>query len=267
MVKRALILFAALAFIFSCTPQKKLIYFQKPDQGSSTAKKNKLPGDKENTSVPDFELKIYPQDILSIQLFTINPDAMPGISTSIDKQIIDNRTSYEKGFIVGTDGNVDLPLIGSVHLGGLTLSIAKDSLINRFKQYVDDPVVVVKKLSFKITVLGEVNKPGLYYIPNEKMTFTEALGLVGDLTVYADRTDIKIFRKGDNNELKEIKVDLTTQDILAPENRYVQQDDLIYVKAIKRKALANINPALVVFTSLISTTVITIALILRLNNN
>ncbi|HKR04702.1 MAG TPA: polysaccharide biosynthesis/export family protein [Bacteroidia bacterium] len=266
MVKRALILFSVLAVICSCTPQKKLIYFQDPVPGSSTNKKKALPGDKESASTPDFELKIYPQDILSIQLFTINPDAMPGISTSVDKQIIDNRTAYEKGFIVNTQGDVDLPLIGSVHLGGLTLAVAKDSLINRFKQYVDEPVVVIKKLSFKITILGEVAKPGLYYIPNEKMTFTEALGMVGDLTIYGDRTDIRIFRKGDNNELKEIKVDLTSQDILAPENRYVQQDDLIYVKAIKRKALANINPALVVITSLVSTTVITIALILRLNN-
>ena len=266
MVKRALILFSVLAVLFSCTPQKKLIYFQEPSPGSATDKKPVLPGDKDNSTTADFELKIYPQDILSIQLFTVNPEAMPGISTSIDKQIIDNRTAYEKGFIVNKAGYVDLPLIGSVHLGGLTLTVAKDSLINRFKQYVDEPVVVVKKLSFKITILGEVTKPGLYYIPSEKMTFTEALGMAGDLTIYADRTDLKIFRKGDDNQLKEIKVDLTKTDILSPENRYVQQDDLIYVKAIKRKALANINPALVVFTSIISTTVITIALILRLND-
>lgn len=265
MIKRALILFSVLSVIFSCTPQKKLVYFKNPPSSSSTVKKTKLKGDKEVAPAPDFELKIYPQDILAIQLFTINPDAMPGISTSIDKQIIDNRTAYEKGFIVDKDGFVDLPLIGTVHLGGLTLAVAKDSLINRFKQYVDEPVVVVKKLSFKITVLGEVNKPGLYYIPNEKMTFTEALGMVGDLTIYGDRTDIKIYRKGDNNELKEIKMDLTSKDMLAPENRYVEQDDLIYVKAIRRKALANINPALVVVSSIISTTVITIALILRLN--
>jgi polysaccharide biosynthesis/export protein len=262
MIKNTFILFSVLAVLISCTPQRKLVYFQQP---SSTTKADSLKK-ANSTTTPDFELKIYPQDILSIQLFTINPDAMPGISTSIDKQVIDNRTSYEKGFIVDKNGMVDLPLIGSVHLGGLTLAVAKDSLINRFRQYVEEPVVVVKKLSFKITVLGEVNKPGLFYIPNEKMTFAEALGMAGDLTNYADRTEIKIFRKGEGNQLDEIKVDLTKTDILSPENRYVQQDDLIYVKAIKRKALANINPALVVFTSLISTTAITIAIILRLNS-
>ena len=265
MIKRFLILFSILAVIVSCTPQKELIYFQDPHPDSVKVKKKPLPGDKDFTVVPDFEMTIYPQDILTIQLFTINPDAMPGISTSIDKQVIDNRSMYEKGFIVNKDGNVDLPLIGSVHLGGLTLKSAKDSLINRFKQYVDEPIVVVKKLSFKITILGEVMKPGLYYIPNEKMTFMEALGMAGDLTNYGDRTDIKIYRKGKYNQLDEIKVDLTQKDILAPENRYVQQDDVIYVKAIKRKAIANINPALVVITEIISTMVITIALIVSIN--
>lgn len=258
MTKLKPILFFVLAvFFFSCTSQKKLIYFQ---EASSKAKKD-------TSEAKDFELKIYTQDILSIQLFTINPDAMPGISTSIDKQIVDNRSAYEKGFIVDRNGNVDVPLIGSVHLEGLTLAVAKDTLMNRFKQYVDEPVVVLKKLSFKITILGEVNKPGLYYIPNEKMTFAEALGMAGDLTNYGDRTDIKIFRKGEGKEVTELKVDLTKSDILMSQNRYVQQDDIIYIKAIKRKALANINPALVVFTSLISATVVTIALILRLDRN
>jgi polysaccharide export outer membrane protein len=262
MVKRVLILLSVLAVIVSCTPQKELIYFQKtpPPEGKDTSYHVS-----KDTIVPDFELRIYPLDILTIQLFTINPDAMPGIATSIEKQLIDNRTAYEKGFIVNKNGFVDLPLVGSVHLAGLTLIAAKDTLIELFKQFVDVPVVVVKKLSFKITVLGEVNKPGLYYIPNEKMTFPEALGMAGDLAIYADRTDIKIYRKGENNQLNEIKVDLTKDDILKPENRYVQQDDIIYVKAIKRKAVAAINPALVVFTSIISTTVITIALIVSIN--
>lgn len=257
MIRQKLILLSLLIIIlFSCTPQKKLIYFQQPS------------GNKADSSLTEksFELKIYPEDILLVQLFTINPEAMPGISTSIDKQVIDNRNAYEKGFVVDRNGNLDLPLIGTIHLAGLTLLDAKDTLINRFKQFVDEPVVVLKKLSFKITVLGEVNKPGLYYIPNEKMTFAEALGLAGDLTNFADRTELRIYRKADNNQLNEIKIDLTKSDILSQENRYVHQDDIIYAKPVKRKALANINPALVVFTSIITTAAIVLTLIIRIND-
>jgi polysaccharide export outer membrane protein len=238
--------------IASCTPQKEIIYFQHFD--------NNAP---QNTT---FELKVFPEDILSVQLFTINPEALPGLSASFDKGIIDNRTFYEKGFVVDRFGYLDLPLVGKIKVAGLSLSAVKDSITNRFNRYIDDPVVVIKKLSFKITVLGEVNKPGLYYIPNEKMTFAEALGMAGDLTNYGDRTDIRIYRKDTEEKINEIKLDLTKPDALI-QNRYVHPDDIIYIKPIKRKALANINPALVVITSVISTTVIVISLIIRINGN
>lgn len=255
-IGQELILFFILLIFFSCTPQKELVYFQ---EASSTYKADSSLTEK------SFALKIYPEDILMVQLFTINPDAMPGISTSIDKQFIDNRSAYEKGYIVDKNGDLNLPLIGSVHLAGLTLLDARDTLVNRFKQFVDDPVVVVKKLSFKITVLGEVNNPGLFYIENEKMTFSEALGLAGDLTQFADRTQLAIFRKLDNGQVQKIPVDLTKTDFLALENKYIQQDDIIYAKGVKRRALSNVSPGLVVITSIISTTAIVITLILEIN--
>ncbi len=243
------------AFFFAataCTPQKEIIYFQNFDNNTSQA--------------PEFELKIFPEDILSVQLFTINPEAMPGLSATFDKGVVDNRTFYEKGFVVDRFGYLDLPLAGKIKVAGLSLSAAKDSITNRFNRYIEDPVVVLKKLSFKITVLGEVARPGLYYIPNEKITFAEALGMAGDLTNYGDRTDIKIYRKDTDDTVKEIKIDLTKPEALI-QYRYVHPDDIIYIKPIKRKALANINPALVVITSVISTTAIVISLIIRINGN
>jgi polysaccharide export outer membrane protein len=238
--------------LMACTPQKEIVYFQNFDNNRSEA--------------PPFELKIYPEDILTVQLFTINPEALPGLSATFDRNIVDNRTFYEKGFIVDRDGYLNLPLAGRIKVGGLTLMAARDSITRRFEQFIDDPVVVVKKLSFKITILGEVNKPGLYYIPNEKITFAEALGMAGDLTNYGDRTDIRIYRKDPQERLREIKLDLTRADALV-ENRYVYPDDVIYIKPIRRKALANINPALMVITSIISTTVIVISLIIRIHGD
>jgi len=90
--------------------------------------------------------------------------------------------------------------------------------------------------------------------------------MAGDLTNYGDRTDIKIYRKDVDEKVREIKIDLTSPDALI-NNRYVHPDDIIYIKPIKRKALANINPALVVITSVISTTAIVISLIIRINGN
>jgi len=249
-------LLAAVGFLAlaACTPQKKIIYFQDKEGSTPVAQAD------------TFQLRIYPEDIIQVQLFTVNPDAMPGLSSSFDRQPIDNRSAYEKGFVVDKNGNLDIPLIGTVPVGGLTLFDAKQEIIKRFKEFIDDPIVVVKKLSFKVTILGEVVKPGLYYIPNEKMSVVEALGMAGDLTRYGDRTEIQIFRRGEDGKTRELTLDLTGKAVFGGEVKYVEQDDVIYVKPIKRKALADVNPALVVFSSIISTTAIVITLLIRLNN-
>lgn len=239
-----------LFLIFSCTPQKKIVYLQ-----------GNVPASSNNDSA-DFILRIYPDDILTIQLYTVNPDAVPGLANTMDKQVIDNRTFYEKGLIVDKSGNVDIPLVGSIHIGDLSMMEAREKIVSSFRKYIDDPVIILKKLSFKITVLGEVTKPGLYYVNGEKISFLEALGLAGDLTNYADRREIKVFRK-QGNETKEIDYDLTTTDVLSSQKKYLYPDDVIYIKPIRRKALANISPGVTVITSIITTTAIVLALILK----
>ena len=183
-------------------------------------------------------------------------------SATPDKALVDNRSAYEKGFAVDDNGDVDLPLAGKVNVANKSITEAKAVIASAYLKYMQNPVVVLKKLSFKFTILGEVNKPGLYYVPNEKVTFLEALGMAGDLTNYGDRKEIKIFRKA-NGDLKELLVDLTSQQVLQPEFRYVYPDDVIYIKPVKRKALANSNPGVVVITSVITTAAIVISLILK----
>lgn len=246
------IFYILISAIFTCcTPQKKIVYLQSDNPHSAAT-----------GSANNFELKIYPNDILSVQVFTDNPEAFPGLNFAADRQIVDNRSAYEKGFAVDDSGLVDLPLIGSIPVSGKTIAQAKQIILAAYGKYMQNPVVVLKKLSYKFTILGEVNKPGLYYVPNEKITFLEALGTAGDLTNYADRTEIKIFRKS-TGEMKELTMDLTTQQVLQSEFMYVYPDDVIYIKPIKRKALANSNPGVVVITSIITTAAVVISLILR----
>ncbi|MBL0342298.1 MAG: SLBB domain-containing protein [Bacteroidetes bacterium] len=128
----------------------------------------------------------------------------------------------------------------------------------------DAPIVVVKKLSFKVTVLGEVNKPGLYYVNNEKITLLEALGMAGDLNNYGDRQEIKIVRQSDEG-YKELKVDLTTKAALNTEVAYLYPDDVVYVKPIKRRNVLTISPTVAVITSILATFTIMLSVILREN--
>lgn len=247
------IIFIFLACIaIGCTSQKKIIYLQN-ESGASTGK------------MPEFILLIKPGDILSIVVLTVNTEAFPGIASTVDKQVIDNRSAYEKGFIVDPSGFVDLPLVGKIKLTDLSISVARDSLINRFEMYMDAPVVILKKLSFKVTLLGEVNKPGLYYIPNEKISLLEALGMANDLTYFGNRKEIKIIRQTADG-YKEILVDLTSKQPLIGEGAYVYPDDVIYVRPIRRRGVATISPAVAIVTSVVATLTLIISVILRENS-
>lgn len=211
---------------------------------------------------PEFILTIAPNDILSVQVFTVNVEAFPGIASTVDKQVIDNRSPYEKGFIVDKSGFVELPLIGKVNLAGLNMTDARDTLVKRFEYYMDAPVVVLKKLSFKITLIGEVNKPGLYYVPNEKVTLLEALGMAGDLTIFGSRKDVKLIRQTSEG-YKEIKIDLTTKSALNSEVAFLHPDDVIYVRPINRRGAATVSPTVLIITSVLTTLTLVISVILR----
>lgn len=254
-IRSALVIIASVLLLASCTPQKKLRYFQDQDGDNKTY-----------YPVNDFVLTLAKKDIITLQLYTVNPEAVPGLATTMDERVIDNRTFLEKGFIIDEEGNLDLPLIGKVFLHGLSMKAATDTIQNRYKQIIEEPLVVLKKLSFKFTILGEVLRPGLYYVNNERITFSEALGMAGDLTYYGSRTDIRLFRTLDG-KVEEMNIDLTTKDVVTTDKMYVYPDDVIYVRAFKRKATANTLQAVQVYTSIISTIVLVATFFLIKNNN
>lgn len=223
----------------ACTPQRKLVYLQ----GDAKLFAN---------DSSSFEMKIFPSDILMVQLFTVNPDAFPGLGISASaSEGNDSRSAYEKGFVVDKKGDLALPYVGSIHVAGLSMDDAHDTILNRFKKYIDDPVIIIKKLSFKVSVLGEVNRPGLYYVPNEQLTLLEGLAMAGDLNNYADRTNLRILRKTPTGTI-EIPVDLTSKEAFTGVSKFIYPDDVIYVPPTRKKAFTAVSPATAVITSLIT---------------
>jgi polysaccharide export outer membrane protein len=231
-----------LGCMFSCTPQKKIVYFQNNA------------GNTNDTSA--FEMRLAIGDIITVDLYTINPDAFPGIGISKDRAtIVDNRSAYEKGFTIDKSGKVILPYIGEVMLQGLSVPQARDLITQKFKAFLDEPVIVVKKLSFKVSIVGEVQKPGLYYVPNERITLIEGLALAGDVANFADRTNIKIIRQTANGSI-EIPIDLTDQSSLVGAAKYLYPDDVVYVAPSRKKAFSQISVASGIFTSIVTSLVL-----------
>jgi polysaccharide export outer membrane protein len=239
--------------ISSCTPQKKLVYFQ----GNFNAVND-------SAAANYFRLKIIPGDILLVNVFTINPEAFPYFNVVSDKQASDNRSPYEKGYTVSERGTIEMPLIGEVSVLSMTMTEAANAIKQKLLKFMEQPMVVVKNLNFKITILGEVTHPGSFNIYNETVTLPEALGLAGDISAFGNRTAVKIIRNNAKTP-QVLLADMTNAQSLTLENYYLHPNDIIYVEPLKRRALQNISPAVTLLTSLLTTTIVVLSFILTKN--
>ena len=239
--------------LFSCTSIRKIIYFQQPrtTQGAPVSA---------DTVYKPFELRIQPNDIISISVFTYNTEAFSYL-TQIGPLPPDNRSPYERGYYVDDNGNIDVPLIGTVKISGLTMHQIKDTLTDRLNNFMESPIVAVRCLSFKVNVLGEVNKPGQYLMSNERVTFPEIIAIAGDLTVYGVRTNIKVIRNVGGKPLI-FTVDLTSMQTLSPDYVYVYPNDIIYVEQVRRKNFVSEAPVISIFVSVVSTSIVLLSFLL-----
>jgi len=232
--------FLYLAIVFalsSCADQKKIAYFQKGINQSDTI-------DVSKAYVPT----IQPGDILSIPVSSLNPAASSffnpysNVAPATQDPGTLNTTptiSAANGYLVDASGLIEFPILGTIKLAGLTTSEARDTIKNRLKvTYLKEPTVSVRFLNYKISVMGEVARPSVYVIPNEKVTLPEALSMAGDLTVFARRENVLIVRE--NNGKKEFgRVNLNTREIFTSPYYYLHSGDLVYVEQGKGKAAQN----------------------------
>ncbi|MDR0829002.1 MAG: polysaccharide biosynthesis/export family protein [Prevotellaceae bacterium] len=133
-------------------------------------------------------------------------------------------------YIVETDGSVNMPVLGKVEIAEKTRPQAVAFLQEKLAAYVNKPIVTIQFINYKVTILGEVAKPGTYTIPDEKITLTQALGLAGDLTIYGKRGNVLLVREKPDGQKEFTRIDLHKQDILFSENYYLRQNDVIYVQ-------------------------------------
>lgn len=221
-------------FFTSCAANKEVIYFQ----DIQNIKKSSL----ENSAVYTEPL-IQPDDNLSINIFTLSPQTGAIINQAASAPILGGNANngggqQVNGFVVDKDGNVELALAGKIEVGGLTTYQARDAIRDRVIKFYNDPNVQVRFANFKVSVLGEVNAPSTYNMPNEKVTIMDALSLAGDLTIYGRRNNVLVVR--DINGKKHYEhLDLNSSEIFNSEFFYLRQNDLVYVEPNKARSTAN----------------------------
>jgi len=236
---RSGLLILALGFLlfgFSSCSYKNIPYFTNvPDTGKVYQQAMVHNG------TPYSPLIIRPDDILMITVSTLDNNlsllAPEGGATINRSGATVNAQANIDGYLVSKEGNVELPLLGTLHLGGLNTSQAKELIATKASALYKEPVVNIRIMNFKVTVLGEVNKPGTYYINSEKASVLDAIGLAGDLTIFGKRENVMLVRQEDGRQ-EIARYNLNDGQILSSPYFYLRQNDVIYVEPAKSKAAA-----------------------------
>lgn len=233
-VKGLILAFLISALSSSCVSNKKIAYFQDIQAVNQAQLEN---------AAKFTEPTIQPDDILSINIFTLNQQTGSIINQAAATPTLGGNTNsslaaQSTGFLVDKNGEVELSLIGKIRVAGLTSFEARELIRTKASAIYQQPNVQLRFANFKVSVLGEVNAPSAYTLPNEKVTILDALSLAGDLTIYGRRDNVMVIR--DNNGKKEMqRLDLNSSEIFNSPFYYLKQNDVVYVEPNKRKVSAS----------------------------
>ncbi|HEA31101.1 MAG TPA: sugar transporter [Leeuwenhoekiella sp.] len=169
-------------------------------------------------------------DLLSITVNSANVEA----TIPFNRSGASGEGGNGEGYLVDYDGNIQFPILGVLSVAGSSKSEIKTRLTTLLTQYLNDPIVNIKYLNYKITVLGEVSNPSTFTIPSEKITILEALGLAGDMTVYGKRDNVMIIKESEGTRTV-VHLDMNNKDILNSPYFYLQPNDVVYVEPVRSK--------------------------------
>ena len=227
---RMLIPAFSLLILMSCkTTTNTITYFQDLD--------NQMPAVIEQSV--NYTPRIAPDDQLSITVSGTDPNAVAAFNMPLASYLAPGETNVTSTpvlhtYLVNSRGEIDFPVLGKIQVANMTRSELTDMMTEKISAYVKSPIVTIQIRNFKVSVLGEVNKPGTVNVPNERLSVLDALGMAGDLTIYGNRTNVLLIR--DNNGKKEYhRFDLTSAETLSSPFYYLRQNDVLYVEPNKAR--------------------------------
>jgi len=213
----------------SCIDTRKATYFN--DAAEAT-----IPSRFEDTVSP----VIQRNDILSVVISSLNSEASSifNIGNNTPSSVVTSSAPGQvgSGYLVNSDGNIQLPILGYIPVAGLTTKAVKETITATLleKKLLIDPIVTIHHLNYEVTVIGEVGKPSVINVPSEKISLLKALGLAGDITVYGKKDNVLLIREI-NGKRRVKRIDLNSADFLRSPYYYLQPNDVIYVEANKNK--------------------------------
>ena len=192
-----------------------------------------------------YDARIMPKDILTVTINTVNPEASAPFNLIV-RPTLANATSNIptsggalQTYLVDNEGCIDFPVVGKLQVGGLTKSMCEKLIHDKIKRYMnaeENPIVTVRMSNYKISVIGEVNRPGMFTVGNEKINIFEALAQAGDLSIYGVRDRVKLIRENAKGRKEIYTINLNDANIVNSPYYYLQQNDVVYVEPNSVKA-------------------------------
>ena len=241
--RKALLLFVIIAIVTSCNRKAQLLYMS----------------DVQNEVISTAQSKPYqlrPGDVLSVQIITQDPNVsrifnINSIGTAYNAYVSEVST-YVNGFSINDSGFIHLPVLGKIKIDSLSTRDAQAKIQVETEKYLKDGLAIVKLLSFKVTVIGEVKRPGTYTNYNDNLNIFEAIGLAGDLSDYGQRSNVLVLRKTPQG-VKTFRLNLHDKSLITSDGFYLLPNDTVIVEPRSGKIMALNTPNISLFLSVITT--------------
>lgn len=217
------------AILFSCASRKNIVYLQDVNGNSIEGKM--------------YETKFKPDDLLIIFVSSKDPEA----SSPFNLELVINPQStsgmvgqrQQQYYLVDNNGEIDFPVLGKIKVAGLTRPEFVKFLKTKLSEFVEDPVINIRIMNYKVSVFGEVQRPGSFTIPSERITLLDAVSLAGDFTIYGSRKNVLLIRERNGKKISQ-RIDLTKSNFINSEYYYLEQNDVVYVEPNNTKVNSSV---------------------------
>jgi polysaccharide biosynthesis/export protein len=242
--------------ISSCRSPKEFTYLQ------NVSKNQHISGVSDEIK----EYNIKPYDNLYVSIKTLNPEvnqlfegntAVAGLQAGTDQMYGTNVSQYINGYQVNSLGTISLPILGVIEVEGLTINQISEKIQKKSLEYLKDPIIKVKLLSFKINVDGEVKNPGVYYSYNERTNILEAISMANGVTDNANVKKVMVVRQTKNGS-DTYYINLADKALFTSNVYYLQPNDLIYIRPGGNKKLELNTTSYSLFLTTITTILLTL---------
>lgn len=219
---------AAMLLLAGCVGRRNINYLEDPglSEGASKLFENRK-----------FEYRIQVNDVLSIRVLGLDDQTHRFFNVESQNAMtgMSDAALYVNGFSVDRNGHVQFPTVGKIKVQGLTVGEAQELVQKKINEYFTNATVILKLVSFRVSVLGDVQRPGSYFIYNNQITILEALAMAGGPNEFADKSLVQVMRQTDRG-VQAVYVDMSNSSVFSSEYYYLLPNDVVYVPTLRARA-------------------------------